>query len=99
LGRSRTGELVFSNDALLAVDLAFDAVLGRVSRFREPANNLKEIAFGMLLTLIWRKVNRLAHRKLVRCHRSSHYYLGLMRVSRGAPDQALAVPDGPQRGG
>ena len=32
---SRWSELVFSNDALVAVSLALDAVLGRVSRFRE----------------------------------------------------------------
>jgi hypothetical protein len=46
---SCSDELVFPNNALVAVDLAFDAVL----RFRETANDLEEFVSGVVLTPIW----------------------------------------------
>jgi hypothetical protein len=67
---SRTCKLVFSNDTLATVDLALDAVLERASCFGEEANDLEEVAFGVLLLLIpvGRKVDLLANGKLVHCH-------------------------------
>jgi hypothetical protein len=38
-------ELVFSDESLLAVDLAFDVVLKCVSRFGEQANDFKQCPF------------------------------------------------------
>jgi len=92
------GELVFPSDALVAVRLAFDAVLGRVCRFGEQANDLEELASDVLLTPIGRKADCLANFELMGFHRTSQQHLALLCDLCGAPDQALTVADGPQRG-
>jgi hypothetical protein len=46
----------------MAVNLVFNAVLARISRFREQANDLEELASGVLLAPVRRKPDRLADR-------------------------------------
>jgi len=73
IGVHTPGELVFPHHALATIRLTLDAVLGRASRFREQANNLEEIASGVLLALIRPKADPLANSELVRCHRTSQH--------------------------
>ena len=68
---SHFGKLVFPNDALTAVRLAFEAVLGRVSCFGEQANDIEELASGVFLIPIGRKADRLTNRELMGRHRTS----------------------------
>jgi len=68
---SRSRKLVFPNDALTSVRLAFEAVLGRVSCFGEQANDVEELASGVFLIPIGRKADRLTNRELMGRHRTS----------------------------
>jgi hypothetical protein len=61
----RSCELVFPDDALVAVGLTFDAVLKHVPCFGELANDFEESAFCVFLIPARRKPDRLANRELV----------------------------------
>jgi hypothetical protein len=74
----------------MAVNLAFNAVLARISRFREQANDLEELASGVCLAPVRRKPDRLADRRLVNCHRTSQPSRVLAYLF-GALDQLLTV--------
>ena len=69
----RSCELVFLDDALLTICLAFDAVLRPAPRFGEQANDFEETPFGVFLMPIRQKPDRLANRKFVGCHRTSQH--------------------------
>jgi hypothetical protein len=78
----RSCELVFPNDAFVAVRLTLHTVLKPVSCFGEQANDLETLPSRMFLTPIRRKVDHLPNRELVRCHRTSRYSV------RRAPEKA-----------
>ena len=63
--------MVFPNDALVPVGLAFDTVLERVPCFGEQANDLEESALCVFLMPIRQKADHLSNRELVGCHRTS----------------------------
>ena len=63
--------MVFPNDALVPVGLAFDTVLERVPCFGEQANDFEELPFCVFLMRIRQKVDHLSNRELVGCHRTS----------------------------
>src|SRR5262249_32880564 len=67
----RSFKLVFPNDALVAVRLAFDAVLEYVPCFGEQANDLEERPLCVLLMRIGEKADRLANGELAGCHCTS----------------------------
>ena len=64
----RSCKLVFPNDALVPVGLAFDAVLERLPCFGEQANDLEEPPFCVFLTPVRRKPHCLANRKFMGGH-------------------------------
>jgi hypothetical protein len=66
-----SGELVFPNDALVAVCFAFDTILERIRCFRQQANDFEARPFRMFLMPIRRKENRLTNRKFVGHHITS----------------------------
>jgi len=69
----RSCELIFPNDALVPIGLAFDAVLERVTCSGEQANNLEEPRFCVFLTPIRRKLHCLANCKFMGGHRISQH--------------------------
>jgi hypothetical protein len=78
--------LVFSDDPLLTVDLALDAVLKCVSRSGEQANDFEQrpSCVFLFLTPIRRKPNLLANRKSVGCHRTLSAYCSMLLPLCGA---------------
>ena len=70
----RSCKLVFSNDALVPVGLAFNAVLEHVPCLGEEANDFEEPAFcSVFLIPIRRKPNCLANRKFMGGHLISQH--------------------------
>jgi hypothetical protein len=83
-------ELIFSDDALVTVGLAFNAELEHVPCLEEQPNDLEESAFyTVFLIPIRRKSNCLANHKFMGGHCISQHEVG-RRSGRGAA--ALCVP-------
>jgi len=85
--------LIFSDDALVTVGLAFNAVLEHVPCLGGQANNFEQrpSCVFLFLTPIRRKPNRLANRKSVGCHRTLSAQCSMPPPCRGgaAPRSAL----------
>ena len=59
---------MFSDDALVTVDLTFNAVLEHAPCLGEQANDLEELPFFVFLTAIRRKPYCVANRKFMGGH-------------------------------
>jgi hypothetical protein len=64
---SRSRELVFADNAFVAVQLALNPVLEYTVRFGQQANDLEAPGGGAALAQIGRESDGLANRKLVLC--------------------------------
>ena len=83
-----SGELIFSDDALVTVGLAFNAELEHVPCLEEQPNDLEESAFyTVFLIPIRRKSNCLANHKFMGGHRISQHD-GRRRPGRRAAEPA-----------
>jgi hypothetical protein len=68
---SRSCQLIFPDNALTAVRLAFYAVLDPIPCFGEQANDTEKLAPAVFLIPIGGKADRLANREFGRRHRTS----------------------------